>query len=87
MFPSKTLRCLGAHPCTDSLTNRFIKLGPFPGPWQPSQPPPTQASWESRRLSSRLPPAAALPPPVGVMERLLARRDRTVAPSGSRAAG
>eukprot|EP00966_Prymnesium_polylepis_P143280 3307263-Prymnesium_polylepis.1 len=28
-----------------------------------------------------------LPPPVGAMERLLARRDQTIAPSDSRAAG
>eukprot|EP00966_Prymnesium_polylepis_P025240 582034-Prymnesium_polylepis.1 len=43
-----------------------VNLGPFPGPWQPSQPSPTQAGAvevRSRRLSSRLPPAAALPPP------------------------
>ena len=71
---------------TDSLTNRFINRGPFPGP-RAALPALSNPSWESRRLSSRLPPAAALPPPVGAMERLLARRDQTIAPSDSRAAG
>eukprot|EP00966_Prymnesium_polylepis_P115728 2675246-Prymnesium_polylepis.1 len=68
---------------TDSLTNRFIKLGPFPGSWQPSQP----KLGVEEAFESRLPPAAALPrlpasaSPVGAMERLLARRDQTIAPS------